>query len=360
MTEASHPYYSSDTRPLEDYADLTTTVMVRQMQPWVVERRLLEKSRISWWAPTFVSSSPVRLLSTVTSRRLIEDETGHTCVLVSRRRLSQGFLAWWLVTKWTETTWASELDEVVSTTLSSGGESRKITDRVTLDVAVNGVEIGTIVLGLYGALAPRTVAEFLALVPGVPRGRLENKETRRLEDVHRGLDDEGKGPTYRKSVFYRRSNGCLLEGGRIRNLKTVVLRDKTFYDFFGMLMPAQAQLETTRMKHDRRGLLTKEIFHVGPEWGITLAPASQLDGTHCVYGEVLAGDDILLALEEIPIQTDRSMEPEGSFADNLFRFQKNFFLKLGREVFRDKRALETFPGKLLRRVEVSSCAYLQS
>eukprot|EP00180_Rhodochaete_pulchella_P000590 Plantae.Rhodophyta-Rhodochaete_pulchella.ctg1426.p1 GENE.Plantae.Rhodophyta-Rhodochaete_pulchella.ctg1426~~Plantae.Rhodophyta-Rhodochaete_pulchella.ctg1426.p1 ORF type:complete len:227 (+),score=30.72 Plantae.Rhodophyta-Rhodochaete_pulchella.ctg1426:27-683(+) len=217
-----------------------------------------------------------------------------------------------------------------------------------MDIAVNGVNVGRMVFGLFGRDAPDTVASFLSYFP-------EHSSA-----VASGIDDEGFGASYRRSQFYRKSAGRLLEGGRIRNLQSVVLnRDEVYFEYFGKLTKAAPQLENNNLHHDQRGLLTRELLHLGPEFAITLGPRRDLDGTHIVFGVLLQGHDVLDRLDELPVRTDRSMEPEGSLADNVFRFQKRFFLKLGQDVFKDQRALETYPDKLLRRVDVTTCGIVR-
>lgn len=50
-----------------------------------------------------------------------------------------------------------------------------------------------------------------------------------------------------------------------------------------------------------------------------------------------------------------SMEPEGSLADDMFRAQKRFMTSFGQQVLKDRRALEAYPYKILRRVVVTDC-----
>ncbi|CAN0491740.1 unnamed protein product, partial [Scytosiphon promiscuus] len=41
------------------------------------------------------------------------------------------------------------------------------------------------------------------------------------------------------------------------------------------------------LRHDRRGLLTRDRLSRGPEFGVTLGAAPELDGSHEVFGRLL-------------------------------------------------------------------------
>lgn len=44
---------------------------------------------------------------------------------------------------------------------------------------------------------------------------------------------------------------------------------------------------SAELPHDRKGLLTKDRLARGPEFGITLGEAPDLDGSHEVFGRLL-------------------------------------------------------------------------
>ena len=52
-------------------------------------------------------------------------------------------------------------------------------------------------------------------------------------------------------------------------------------------MPTLLENASVELLHDRRGLLTRERLSKGPEFGVTLAPARDLDGSHEVFGRLL-------------------------------------------------------------------------
>mmetsp|Transcript_31597 Transcript_31597/g.122350 ORF Transcript_31597/g.122350 Transcript_31597/m.122350 type:complete len:180 (+) Transcript_31597:39-578(+) len=117
---------------------------------------------------------------------------------------------------------------VSSTTVNAGnGTEVAVTDRVYFDVSVNGKDLGRVTFGLFGKDAPKTVQEFLKLVPG-------NRAGDRLEP---------SSPEYTNSLIYRCIPGSLVDLGRIRNLTTFVVNQEVYYDFDGSVLPAAAELE---------------------------------------------------------------------------------------------------------------------
>ena len=51
---------------------------------------------------------------------------------------------------------------------------------------------------------------------------------------------------------------------------------------------------------NRKGLLSRRQLTSGPEFGVTLAPADQLNGFHVIFGIVLEGQEVLDAIALVP------------------------------------------------------------
>ena len=86
------------------------------------------------------------------------------------------------------------------------------------------------------------------------------------------------------------------------------------------------EFERGLLRHDRRGLLTRKQFQAGPEFGITLGPATSLNGGWEVFGRVSSDESGLLKLMEgLPYITGRSLEEPGSVSDGIFNAQKGLF-----------------------------------
>ncbi|KAK4528757.1 hypothetical protein GAYE_SCF64G6703 [Galdieria yellowstonensis] len=233
-----------------------------------------------------------------------------------------------------------------------------ITDRVYFDISVGNEYIGRMVFDLYGKDAPETVSTFLQFLKGLRMSdRSMSMEDDGASDVIDSDEQQQVVVSYDFSLFYRCSPGFLLEGGKIPNLGLTTVGDTTFYDVGGSLINAKPQLETNSLKHSERGLLTRKIFRVGPEFAITLAERSDLDASYTVFGKLEKGYDVLQTIENLPVIADNRRE-NNSLSSQLFQWQRNLFLSLGRDVFHDRRADEIYPNKLLRRVAVIGCGLL--
>jgi cyclophilin family peptidyl-prolyl cis-trans isomerase len=231
------------------------------------------------------------------------------------------------------------------------GERGEVTTKVYLDLRIlkdynkevleDGAVRGRIVIGLYGDEAPKTVAHFLQFFPKVP----------------------GEAPGYATGSFFRHEPGKWLEGGKISGLFPTQLAGSESYEWNGAIYPLRAPLEANSpplrapleansLRHDRKWLLSHKKFNAGPEFDILLSPASELDSSNTVFGEVLAGQDLLLEMAQLPFVTGRSLDPTGSVASNVWSAQNQYFRGLAKSLG-DTRVQKTFPGKLLRRVEIT-------
>lgn len=53
------------------------------------------------------------------------------------------------------------------------------------------------------------------------------------------------------------------------------------------MSPSLLENASVDLKHDRRGLLTRRKLAKGSEFGLTLGPDPELDGSHEVFGRLL-------------------------------------------------------------------------
>ena len=70
-------------------------------------------------------------------------------------------------------------------------------------------------------------------------------------------------------------------------------------------------VDVNNIKHKRRGLLTHPKLEPTPEFGITLAPQAELDGTNVVFGELIDGEEFLQQVEVLPVLQDATPGPLG-------------------------------------------------
>lgn len=212
------------------------------------------------------------------------------------------------------------------------------------EVLENAALRGRMTIGLYGEDAP--------------------KQTRRFIEELTGRKDGGEGPAesfppLSSALFERIQPGKLLLSGNIVGLKEVRLPDSlgggVQYEYAGAIVPMRTVLESNSLSHDRRGLLTKRVFAGGSEFGITLAPAPELDREWEVFGEVLDGagpTGLLAEIEALPYLSGAAapQSKTGAVGAAVYRVQRDVFASIGRSLG-DKRADDNV-GKLLRRVEI--------
>ena len=239
---------------------------------------------------------------------------------------------------------------LVPATAARPASQAQVTSKIFLDVRIIkrfDVEVledaairGRIVIGLFGKDAPLAVERFLNFVNG---------------DVGQ-FQKSGGGPAYAQASFDKIRPGEMVEGGKINGLRQTEFAGNVEWEYMSRLIPLRPILEVNDLRHDQRGILTVERFTSGPEFGLTLGAAPSLDGGHEVIGLVQEGLQYLDEIEQLPYITGRSLEKPGSVADQVFMAQKSLFSGLSKATG-DTRA-EDRTGKLLRRVEITSCGVL--
>ncbi|WVZ20925.1 hypothetical protein V8G54_008247 [Vigna mungo] len=153
-------------------------------------------------------------------------------------------------------------------------EEPEITDRVFLDVDIDGQRLGRIVIGLYGQVVPKTVENFRALCTG-----------------EKGKNANGVKLHYKGTPFHRIVSGFMFQGGDI------VYRDGRGYEsIYGGTFPD----ENFKIKHSHAGVVS--MVNSGPDsngsqFFITSVKTGWLDGEHVVFGKVVQGMDNVFAIE---------------------------------------------------------------
>jgi peptidyl-prolyl cis-trans isomerase A (cyclophilin A) len=139
--------------------------------------------------------------------------------------------------------------------------------------------MGDIVLQLFEDKAPKTVANFVGLATGA----------KEWTDPKTG--EKVKRPLYNGTIFHRVIPGFMIQGGDPLGNGT----GGPGFRFEDEFHP--------ELRHTRGGILS--MANAGPntngsQFFITLAPTLHLDNRHSVFGEVVKGQEIVVAIGNAP------------------------------------------------------------
>lgn len=220
-------------------------------------------------------------------------------------------------------------------------------------------------LGLFGTIAPNHVEQFLKYVDSNPI----------VND-----DDDDLLPSYARSMFSRYDDATgILYGGYIPGLQLTNFQGSSVLQYRGRLWPAKLWIENNRenrqpsssfWKQQRRGLLTHAALDPTPVFGITTRESSLIDtATTTVFGQLQLpnndNNDDSSSLEFLqrvsnlptysmdrPVPVDRERTVFDETAETVFAAQRQLFRNAAKSMG-DTRLENVFPGKILRRIEVT-------
>ena len=138
--------------------------------------------------------------------------------------------------------------------------------------------MGDIVVQLFEDKAPKTVANFVGLASG----------TKEWTDTKTG--EKVKKPLYNGTIFHRVIPGFMIQGGDPMGNGT----GGPGYRFEDEFHPD--------LRHTKGGILS--MANAGPntngsQFFITLGPTLHLDNRHSVFGEVIKGQEVIVAIGNV-------------------------------------------------------------
>ncbi len=150
--------------------------------------------------------------------------------------------------------------------------------------------MGSISVRLFVDKAPKTVANFV----GLATGQKEWTDPSSRQKVKR--------PLYDGTVFHRVIPGFMIQGGDPLGDSSLAGTGGPGFSFADEFHPS--------LKHDKPGVLS--MANAGPntngsQFFITTVPTPHLDNRHSVFGEVIAGMDVVTAISNL--QRDRRDRP---------------------------------------------------
>ncbi len=153
--------------------------------------------------------------------------------------------------------------------------------------------MGDIEVKLFSDLVPNTVGNFVGLAEGTIEW------------------SGGPGPLYKNVIFHRIIKGFMLQGGDPEGTG----RGGPGYRFGDEFVQS--------LRHSKPGILS--MANAGPntngsQFFITTVPTPHLDNRHSVFGEVVAGMDVVTAIEDVPTNAaDRPLQDVVLEAVEIFR-----------------------------------------
>jgi peptidyl-prolyl cis-trans isomerase A (cyclophilin A) len=161
----------------------------------------------------------------------------------------------------------------------ANGSAAEIADKKGPLYATLKTSMGDIVIQLFEDKAPKTVANFVGLATG----------TKEWMDPRTG--EKYKKPLYNGTIFHRVIPGFMIQGGDPLGNGT----GGPGYRFEDEFHPD--------LRHSKGGILS--MANAGPntngsQFFITLAPTLHLDNRHSVFGELVKGQEVVIAIGNVP------------------------------------------------------------
>lgn len=152
-----------------------------------------------------------------------------------------------------------------------------VTAEYFLDMSIAGKPAGRVTVGIFGRVAPKSAANFDALVTCAPP-----------------FDD---GTCFRGDTFHRVVRGFVIQGGSKATGRSI---------YGGTFREEMAPDHHSVLSHSERGVLAYAEYPIGAQFYILLASeAKYLDKNHVVFGYVAAGMEAVDQVAQVALDGDR-------------------------------------------------------
>ncbi len=212
--------------------------------------------------------------------------------------------------------------------------------------------IGDVDVELFGK-APAAVATFLAFALGDPASAEAPTYASAI------LDERGSSDGQQLPVVYAARR---LRGVETRSIggEQILVRSRDGGEVLSRnaeAIAAKLRKEPSAVSHDTAGILTRQRGDAPQAFGLTVAGSKALDATNQAFGRVVRDNNNLISAVAALNAYSLDAAPDGLSKDvpgaaAIYRAQKDAF-RGAAKAFGDGRASKIFPGKLLRRVEIT-------
>ena len=163
-----------------------------------------------------------------------------------------------------------------------------ITKKCLLEFTADGAPLGSVLVGLYGQVVPKTTENFIGLcfIPEAPSGGVSKSASKDAPKID---------SKYAHSTVHRVIPGFMIQAGdyeKGNGMGGASIYGRTFAD------------ENFELKHEKAGLLSMANAGKdtnGSQFFITVAATPWLDGKHVVFGEVMdeASMEVIRKIEKL-------------------------------------------------------------
>ncbi|CAI5481148.1 unnamed protein product [Closterium sp. Yama58-4] len=196
---------------------------------------------------------------------------------------------------------------------SAAGDAPRVTEKVFLDIAVDGAPVGRLVIGVYGEAVPIGAARFAQLAKGVAGVSYRRKDFVRLTDSYvqggalRAFSLTGSAADPAAFVGGLNADAVAQELQQLQIAKPGPVYNKAYSVALFAIDPT---IPPPKQKLVARGgkfeMVEEELKPApnGTEFAVSFTDCPELDSTHLVVGRVLDGFGVLEKVREVPFVRD--------------------------------------------------------